>query len=167
MNYADLLRHPKWQKRRLEIMQRDSWCCSVCKADDLPLNVHHQRYISGRKPWEYSNDDLVTLCDDCHGEIHEVHDHYKGLTTADKVNLVDKIVGAEVMKHKCGPFLIFPDPKICDGCVIFHIPSALWQAFNLSPEAALHGLEQHPRARSELLQIILEGPSASHTDKQA
>lgn len=35
------------------------------------LNVHHKYYISGRKPWEYDNDALVTLCVKCHKEEHE------------------------------------------------------------------------------------------------
>jgi hypothetical protein len=160
MDYADLLRHPKWQKKRLEIMHL--WRCSGCNADDVPLNVHHRRYIRGRKPWEYSNDDLIALCDDCHNKTHEVHTHYKTLTTTDRTSLLDKIVGEDVAKHKWGPFLIFREPKICDGCVIFHIPSGLWHAFSLSPELALHGLEEHPESRTELLQMILEGPSADY-----
>jgi hypothetical protein len=109
---------------------------------------------------------LVTLCDDCHGKTHDVHAHYKALSATDKTSLLNKILGEHVPKHKWGPFLMFREPKICDGCVIFHIPSGLWHAFTLSPEVALHGLEEHPESRRELLQIILGGPSASHWDCQ-
>ena len=35
------------------------------------LNVHHTYYIKGHKPWEYENDSLVTLCEDCHRKRHE------------------------------------------------------------------------------------------------
>lgn len=35
------------------------------------LNIHHKKYIKGRKPWEYDADSLVTLCEDCHHNIHE------------------------------------------------------------------------------------------------
>lgn len=35
------------------------------------LNVHHKYYIQGHKPWEYENDALVTLCEDCHKRWHE------------------------------------------------------------------------------------------------
>lgn len=35
------------------------------------LNVHHTYYIKGRKPWEYGNDTLVTLCENCHKKRHE------------------------------------------------------------------------------------------------
>lgn len=35
------------------------------------LNIHHKYYIQGHKPWEYNNDALVTLCEDCHKKRHE------------------------------------------------------------------------------------------------
>ncbi len=34
------------------------------------LNIHHKYYISGLKPWEYNNDALETLCEDCHHKWH-------------------------------------------------------------------------------------------------
>lgn len=35
------------------------------------LNVHHRYYTKGSKPWEYSNDALLTLCQDCHCKRHK------------------------------------------------------------------------------------------------
>lgn len=37
----------------------------------LELHVHHKYYILGRKPWEYPNDALITLCSDCHEKLHK------------------------------------------------------------------------------------------------
>jgi 5-methylcytosine-specific restriction endonuclease McrA len=34
------------------------------------LQVHHKKYINGKRLWEYENDDLITLCNDCHNETH-------------------------------------------------------------------------------------------------
>lgn len=34
------------------------------------LNIHHEYYLLGKKPWEYSNDALVTLCSECHQKRH-------------------------------------------------------------------------------------------------
>jgi hypothetical protein len=34
------------------------------------LNVHHRYYVKGRRPWEYPNFSLVTLCRDCHEDEH-------------------------------------------------------------------------------------------------
>jgi uncharacterized CHY-type Zn-finger protein len=64
--YSELLKSPHWQKKRLQILNRDGWKCRLCKADDKTLHVHHLRYQHGAKPWEYENDDLVSLCDGCH-----------------------------------------------------------------------------------------------------
>lgn len=70
MTYAEQLRHPKWQRRRLEIMGRDEFRCTKCLADDKTLNVHHKLYRKGAAPWEYSDEELVTLCEDCHQAEH-------------------------------------------------------------------------------------------------
>lgn len=35
------------------------------------LNVHHTYYKEGKLPWEYEDDSMITLCEDCHAEIHE------------------------------------------------------------------------------------------------
>lgn len=58
---------------RLEIMERDEWTCRSCGAtgEGVTLNVHHAYYESGRAPWEYPTESLVTWCEDCHGKIHQ------------------------------------------------------------------------------------------------
>lgn len=65
-SYAELLKDPRWQRKRLEVMERDNFTCRWCGADDKTLNIHHLHYIKGRKPWEYENDDLLTVCEGCH-----------------------------------------------------------------------------------------------------
>ncbi len=69
--YFEMFKSPKWQKKRLEILKRDKWKCILCNVDSEELHVHHTGYIDGRKPWEYSNNGLVTLCDTCHKKEHE------------------------------------------------------------------------------------------------
>lgn len=36
------------------------------------LNVHHKYYVLGKKPWEYDNDALETLCSECHKNRHKL-----------------------------------------------------------------------------------------------
>jgi len=67
MNYLEKLKDPMWQKKRLEIFKRDGWVCKYCGDINSTLHVHHLRYRSNIDPWEYSNDDLKTLCEYCHG----------------------------------------------------------------------------------------------------
>lgn len=68
--YSELLRHPLWQQRRLEKLNATGWRCEHCRRNDIELHVHHKEYVAGRLPWEYSNDELVTVCKNCHAIEH-------------------------------------------------------------------------------------------------
>ncbi|MDH5570391.1 MAG: HNH endonuclease [Gammaproteobacteria bacterium] len=77
MNYSKDLKSPKWQKKRLEILQRDEWKCTACNDDSTTLCVHHKEYHKDKKPWEYDNDFLVTLCEKCHQYEHLLDIYFK------------------------------------------------------------------------------------------
>jgi hypothetical protein len=64
--YSDKLKDPRWQKKRLEIFERDDWTCQRCGDKDQALVVHHRNYKPDYDPWDYSDDCLVTLCQPCH-----------------------------------------------------------------------------------------------------
>jgi hypothetical protein len=71
--YAELLKKPQWQKRRLQMLEAAGWKCVECGAEEHQLHVHHKRYIAGAKPWEYADEDLAVLCDGCHDKAHGLH----------------------------------------------------------------------------------------------
>jgi hypothetical protein len=64
--YQKKLLDPRWQKKRLEILQRDNFACRCCEDEKSTLHVHHLDYQRGKEPWDYENDDLITLCEYCH-----------------------------------------------------------------------------------------------------
>lgn len=66
--YTEKLRHPKWQKKRLEVLQRDEFTCRMCGSEEKTLHVHHISYNGN--PWETPIENLITLCEGCH-EIEE------------------------------------------------------------------------------------------------
>lgn len=73
--YDNLLQDERWQNKRNEILQRDKHKCSYC-GSDINLQVHHKyynKYPDGKKvnPWDYPNDALITLCNDCHKKVHK------------------------------------------------------------------------------------------------
>lgn len=72
IDYKEQLKSPKWQKRRLEIMSRDNFTCQMCGATDKQLHVHHIRYKPGRYIWDYKDDEIITLCEDCHNNEHNI-----------------------------------------------------------------------------------------------
>lgn len=64
--YSEKLKDPRWQKKRLAILDRDGWKCTNCDATDKTLHVHHEEYRWGADPWDYSDEKLTTLCFECH-----------------------------------------------------------------------------------------------------
>jgi len=64
--YFAKLKDPKWQKKRLEILERDNFTCVICGDDKSTLHVHHRAYLKDRDLWEYADPYFVTLCESCH-----------------------------------------------------------------------------------------------------
>jgi hypothetical protein len=71
--YSEKLKDPKWQRKRLEILDRDNFTCQICEDTEKTLHVHHKYYKKGAEPWEYENESLVSLCWEC----HECEENYK------------------------------------------------------------------------------------------
>jgi len=69
--YKILLKSKYWHRKRMKILRRDKFTCQRCKSIDLELHVHHKLYIDGRKPWEYGDKQLITLCKSCHKITHD------------------------------------------------------------------------------------------------
>jgi hypothetical protein len=83
----------RWQQKRLEIMERDKWTCRSCgkSGEGVTLNVHHAYYESGRKPWEYDNEMLITWCEDCHAERHEGMRHFQLFMAAQNIAVASRL----------------------------------------------------------------------------
>ena len=124
MTYVEKLQKEEWRIKRSWIIKRDNYKCQRCgkvgyenaydfkkeiigeesyelskvfrfiSEDDLMLNVHHICYREGREPWEYEEQELVTLCPECHEKVHN----------ESKIPVYDK-------KGK-----IIKIAKICDRC---------------------------------------------------
>ena len=69
--------HPNWQKKRLEILERDSYQCQQCGDKENQLQVHHGFYGKDKKPWEYDDRSLSTLCDNCHKKAQDLLNRIK------------------------------------------------------------------------------------------
>lgn len=113
IDYRKSFKDPRWQKRRLKILERDDWKCQKCGNSEEMLVVHHKWYgnerdtesneFRWRYPWEYDDGDLVTLCDSCHQEEHEELSTIEadliqilkqaGFMSEDMINLATPFVG--------------------------------------------------------------------------
>lgn len=78
MDYSEKYKTAQWQQKKCEILVRDNFTCQVCgfsSNDDANssklLHVHHRYYIKGKdEVWDYPNEALITLCEDCHAKEH-------------------------------------------------------------------------------------------------
>jgi len=66
-DYDEKLKDPRWQRKRLKILERDGWACQQCGCRD-DLHVHHRVYYGD--PWEAPDESLITLCERCHEAEH-------------------------------------------------------------------------------------------------
>ena len=75
--YARKLSNPKWQRKRLKILERDKWTCNKCGDTETELHVHHLEYH--KNPWDTPNNLLTTLCAHCHEliEVFKSEDDFK------------------------------------------------------------------------------------------
>jgi hypothetical protein len=70
--YAIFYSSSSWKNKRFEIMKKDNFKCKVCNfipaKSHGKLNVHHIIRLS--KDWNLrlNNDNLITLCVECHNE---------------------------------------------------------------------------------------------------
>lgn len=70
--YIEKLKDPRWQKMRLQVLNRDDFQCKSCESKEKTLHVHHCGYDKEiTNPWEYPKSWLITLCEDCHADETE------------------------------------------------------------------------------------------------
>ena len=74
LSYEDLLKTEEWSEKRQKILNRDNNKCVYC-GKTHNLQVHHKyysKYPNGFRvyPWNYPDDALITLCDECHKKVH-------------------------------------------------------------------------------------------------
>lgn len=77
------------------------------------LNVHHKFYQVGKKPWEYNDDSLITLCRPCHEKIHQDEVIYLHDENGNKIELIecDRCKGTGVL-----PQFHYVENGICFKC---------------------------------------------------
>lgn len=76
-SYKELLQTKEWKEKRDHIIKRDGNKCVFC-GSPYNLQVHHKyysKYPNNRfvDPWNYPDDALITLCDNCHHKVHNKH----------------------------------------------------------------------------------------------
>lgn len=55
------------------IRERDLNQCTVCLRSSLDLQIHHLKAVSDYPELQHDEDNVVTLCGDCHKEFHKLY----------------------------------------------------------------------------------------------
>lgn len=79
ITYSEKLRDPKWQKKRLEVFERDLFTCQLCGDKETELQVHHRTYVPGKEPWDYDNSNFITYCKCCHAVVEDLKSRSSGI----------------------------------------------------------------------------------------
>jgi len=80
--YIEQYKDPRWQKIRLQVLERDNWQCQKCSDIKSTLHVHHLYYENGKPIWDYPLSCFVTLCEKCHD-----------WETKEKITCTNEIIG--------------------------------------------------------------------------
>jgi hypothetical protein len=94
--YSDKLKDPRWQKKRLEVLERAGWKCEYCDEDTKTLHVHHGIYWKDFDPWNYPDVTLHCLCEDCHSMVQiwmeEIKDWMGSISILKLAELAEDII---------------------------------------------------------------------------
>lgn len=91
MDYSEKLKDERWQKKRKKILKRDGYACVYCGEKNKILHVHHMYYVEGKEVFDYDDDALITLCEDCHNKFHtdlKALNYLYSTTSLDKQNII-------------------------------------------------------------------------------
>lgn len=95
-SYAEQLRHPKWQEKRLRVFQAAGFRCARCESNSRELHAHHKLYLKGHKAWEYEDDLIECLCDRCHDVAHAEREELDWIVSHQPTSRVPMLTDAVV-----------------------------------------------------------------------
>ena len=90
-NYYEQLKDPRWQRKRLEVLEREDFTCQWCESTERTLHVHHTSYKKGAAPWDYRSNSLIVLCEECHSKSHETRSRLNAAVDAIMANPISAI----------------------------------------------------------------------------
>jgi hypothetical protein len=123
MKYHEQIKHPLWQKKRLEVLEANNFTCQECGGTETTLNVHHPFYKRGAMIWDYEINELKCLCEPCHKEEHELDEKLKQscvlLTKRDKWKTLgyveSKVMQMELDENNIDGKLVYKNPDHTEG----------------------------------------------------
>ena len=122
--YEFLLQRREWLAKRDRILTRDGHKCRHCgrPGRDVQLHVHHMHYICGLDPWEYKDSELITLCEECHSNLHMEED-----VPVYRLRGSDLVMVERTPCRRCGGAGWFPEYKHVQNGICFRCHGARYE----------------------------------------
>lgn len=101
----DVYKDSRWQKLRLKKLEQAGWKCECCgkeQGDGIYFSVRHKKFIQGRQVWEYSEDELIVLCNECNSAVQECREFLYNL------NAKDACIFSKILKSVRGALVRLP-----------------------------------------------------------
>lgn len=67
--YSKQLKDNRWKAFRDFVFSVRGKKCEICGSTSI-LSVHHIEYKKGAKAWEYTVNDVMVVCSQCHSKLH-------------------------------------------------------------------------------------------------
>ena len=93
MKYSEKLKDPRWQKKRLQVMEKAKFKCVECGDSKSTLAVHHSVYFKGNDPWDYPDELLRCFCEKCHERHHSLRQEMAALSGMMDITRMSSVVG--------------------------------------------------------------------------
>jgi len=135
-SYYEQLKHPRWQKKRLQILERAGFKCEDCGSGERMLHVHHSYYEKGLPPWDYPDESLHCLCENCHKKAQDLQALLQRqigkLDLSDVDVLVGYAMGLESRSYPMVPLDVFS----------YEVALGVGDAWALTAEEVIEALEE-------------------------
>lgn len=76
MPYDKQLNDKRWDAFRKFVFAVRGKKCEMCGSTHI-LQIHHPKYKNGRLAWEYTCNEVVVLCKECHSKVHGINTNNK------------------------------------------------------------------------------------------
>lgn len=66
-----------WNRLKKEIYKRDNYTCQICENKNDTLHAHHKLDWEKYPELAFNKENIITLCNKCHGKVHTLMRFYK------------------------------------------------------------------------------------------
>ena len=133
-SHPELLNHPKWHEKKLEILEISGFQCVNCKSQEKTLDVYHSYYESSLKPWEYPKKSLYCLCGECYKNsqhiITLIKRQLENIELTYNERLFGYLYGLETLSY----------PMIAIGVMSYEIARGIGDCWKIAPEIIMANL---------------------------